>query len=315
MSSAHRAVGLLAGLLADQVLGDPPNRWHPTAWFGTWAGWLERHCYRDSVAAGAGYLVAAVAPVTALGVAAEVVSRRRPWLSATLTGLATWAVVGARSLAREGEVMADRLAADDLAGARGQLGHLCGRLPDALPASELARATIESMAENTADSALASICWGAIFGVPGLLTHRAINTLDAMVGHRNPRYERFGKASARADDLLDLLPARATGALGSLLSPRPAATWAAVRRDAGKHPSPNGGWCEAAWAGALGVQLGGVNVYPGGREEARGLLNEGAAAPDATAVRRASRLVTGVTLVAGAVAAGALLVFGRRSTK
>ena len=312
---AGRALGLLAGLGTDALIGDPGNAWHPTAWFGRWAGWLEQRCYADSVAAGACFTVLAVAPVVALGVGAEALCRRRCWLRPAVTALATWAVVGARSLATQGRAMADRLDGGDLAGSRAQLGNLCGRLASELNEAELARATIESLAENTADSVVASLFWGAVAGIPGLLAHRAINTLDAMVGHRNDRYERFGKASARADDLLDWLPARITGALGALLGPQPAASWAVVRRDAGKHPSPNGGWCESAWAAALGVQLGGRNVYPGGRSEERGLLNAGAPAPDALAVRQASRLVSGVSLLAGGLAAAALLDLAGRARR
>lgn len=313
MSGAEsRALGLLVGLGVDAVLGDPPNRWHPTAWFGTWAGWLERRCYADSVPAGVGYVVVAVAPVTLVGVAVEALGRRRPWLRAGGTALATWAVVGAHSLATEGRVMAGRLEAGDLPGAREQLSHLCGREAAGLDEPELARATIESLAENTADSVVASVFWGALLGAPGLLTHRAVNTLDAMVGHRDARYERFGKCAARLDDALDLLPARATGLLAGLVSPRPIETWRVTIRDARNHPSPNGGWCEAAWAAALGVALGGTNVYPGGRVEDRGVLNAGGRPPDGIAVRQASRMVTAVTTLAGAGAAASLLVFGAR---
>ena len=301
-----RAAGLLAGLAADALIADPPNRWHPTAWFGSWANWLERRLYRDRVPAGIGFVLLAAAPATLLGVVGERMARRSPWLGAGLTGLGTWAVLGATSLAREGETMADRLADGQLAAARDRLGYLCGRLPDELDAPELARATIESLAENTADSALASIWWGAWLGLPGMLTHRAVNTLDAMVGHRNARYERFGKAAARFDDLLDLIPARLTGLLATALSPQPRGTWRVLRRDANDHPSPNGGWCEAAWAGALGVQLGGTNRYPGGRVENRGLLNSGGRAPDARAVRRAAGLTRAVTALAGLAAAAGL---------
>lgn len=303
-----RALGLLAGLGADAVLGDPPNRWHPTAWFGTWAGWLERRCYSDSVVAGLGYVVVAVAPVTLLGMGVEALGRRWPSLRPGSVALATWAVVGGRSLATEGRVMADLIDAQDLPGAREQLSHLCGRQADELGTSELARATIESLAENTADSVVASIFWGALLGVPGMVTHRAVNTLDAMVGHHNERYEHFGKCAARLDDILDLLPARVTGLLAGLASSDPVSTWRVTIRDARNHPSPNGGWCEAAWAAALGVALGGRNLYPGGRVEDRGVLNAGGRPSDGVAVRGAARMVRAVTVLAGAGAAVALVV-------
>lgn len=301
-------------MLADQIVGDP-RRHHPVAWFGSFAARAEGPLYDDTVAAGAVYTTATVAPVVALGVAAERLTRRHPVLHTAATALATWAVLGARSLTREGDTMADSLEIGDLARARAQLPNLCGRDAAQLDAPELARATVESMAENTADSAVASLFWGALLGVPGLLGHRAVNTLDAMVGRRDERYGRFGTASAKLDDALDLLPARLTGVLGAALAPAVGGSarraWAITLRDAGNHPSPNGGWCEAAWAGALGVQLGGRNVYAS-RVEERGRLGDGPR-PGACEVRKAAQLVTLVTGAATALAAGvALAKRGRR---
>ena len=309
-----RALGLALGVLADQIVGDP-RRHHPVAWFGSFAARAEGPLYDDTVAAGAVYTTATVAPVVALGVAAERLTRRHPVLHTAATALATWAVLGARSLTREGDTMADSLEIGDLARARAQLPNLCGRDAAQLDAPELARATVESMAENTADSAVASLFWGALLGVPGLLGHRAVNTLDAIVGRRDERYGRFGTASAKLDDALDLLPARLTGVLGAALAPAVGGSarraWAITLRDAGNHPSPNGGWCEAAWAGALGVQLGGRNVYAS-RVEERGRLGDGPR-PGACEVRKAAQMVTLVTGAATALAAGvALAKRGRR---
>lgn len=305
-----RAIGICLGVAADQVFGDP-RRHHPVAWFGSFAARLEPPLYADDVPAGVVYTAATVAPVVALGVAAERLTRRRPVLHTAATALTTWAVLGARSLAREGAVMADRLDGEDLEAARAQLPNLCGRDAAQLDARELARATVESMAENTADAAVASLFWGALLGIPGLLAHRAVNTLDAMVGHRNERYGRFGTASARLDDALDYLPARITGALASVAAPVVGGSakraWAVTLRDTRNHPSPNGGWCEAAWAGALGVQLGGRNVYAN-RVEERGLLGDGPK-PGAPEVRRAARLVTVVTAAATGLA---MIVAGRK---
>lgn len=308
--AASRAAGLGLAALADQVLPDPPNRWHPVAWFGTWAGWLEARMWSDSRMRGATFTIVALAPVAALGLATEVATHRCPAAHALATALAGWVVIGAGSLSREGELMAGRLDEGDLPGARGRLSHLCGRLPDGLDEPELARATVESLAENTADSAIASLWWGALGGIPGMLVHRATNTLDAMVGYRSTRYARFGTASARLDDLLDLAPARLTAALACALAStvggRPAATARIVLRDAHDHPSPNGGWCESAWAGALGVQLGGHNVYPAGVTEERGLLGDGPR-PRALQVRRAAKLVRRVTLAGAGIAAASCL--------
>lgn len=299
-----RAVGLLLGTVADRVIPDP-QRHHPVAWFGTWAAALEAHDYRDSRAAGVGHVTLSLAPLVALGVAAEAVGRRHPAAQVALTALATWAVTGGSSLAREGETMATFLADGDLAAARNRLCWLCGRQADELDEPELARAALESVAENTADAVVAPLFWGAVSGVPGLLVHRGINTLDAMVGHHNERYENFGMVAARLDDAACWLPARITGALAcGLAGTRRSVAWQTMRRDAHDHPSPNGGWCESAFAGALGVQLGGRNVYPGGRVEHRGLLGDGPR-PVAADLRRASALARRVQ-EAAALAASAL---------
>ncbi len=301
-----RSAGLVLGVLAEAVVGDPRRR-HPVAAFGSCASAVEGRVYGDTVARGAGFTAAAVAPVVALGVAAELVGRRHPVAHTLLPAAATWAALGARSLVVEGTVMASRLENDDLAAARAQLPNLCGRSPDALDAGELGRATVESLAENTNDAVVCTLFSGALFGVPGMLAHRAVNTLDAMVGHRSDRYARFGTASAVLDDVLAWLPARITGGLACLLAPLvrgPASTaWTTMHRDARDHPSPNGGWCEAAWSGALGVRLGGANTY-GDRVEVRGALGEpDAPRPGASEVRRAAELVGWVTAAAGVLAA------------
>lgn len=302
-----RAVGLLLGVAADAAFGDP-RRGHPVALFGAYAARLEPHCYGDSRAAGVRYAVACVAPVLALGAVVERATRGRPVVHALATAAATWAVLGARTLRATGKAMADALDVDDLDAARAALPSLCGRSPEGLDAGELGRATVESLAENTADAAVASLCWGAVAGVPGLLVHRAANTLDAMVGHRTPRYARFGTASARLDDLLDYVPARVTGLLASGLAPSVGGdarrAWRSLLAGHARHPSPNGGWCEAAWAGALGVRLGGRNVYASGVEVRPTLGDESWPKPGAREVRAASRLVTRVTLAAAALGAG-----------
>jgi adenosylcobinamide-phosphate synthase len=217
---------------------------------------------------------------------------------------ATWAVLGARSLADEATALHALLARGDLPAARQQLTHLAGRDPSALDAAQIARAGVESLAENSSDAVVAPLVWGALFGVPGLVGYRAVNTLDAMVGHHTPRYENFGWASARLDDAANLVPARVTAALVALVSGRPRAVWQVVRRDARAHPSPNAGWCEAAFAAALGLRLGGRNVYAG-RVEERPQLGTGrpAAASDLPRAARLMRRVgAAATLLAAAVA-------------
>ncbi|MCX6463814.1 MAG: cobalamin biosynthesis protein, partial [Pseudonocardiales bacterium] len=253
----QRALGLALGAVADALLGDP-RRGHPVAGFGSLAAACERRTYRDDRVAGAGHVALLVGGAVVLG---RVLERGPgPW-RVLVTAAATWTVLGGASLAGHGAALGAELAAGDLAAARERLPSLCGRDPAALDAAGLASAGTESLAENTSDAVVAPLFWGAVAGVPGLLGYRAVNTLDAMVGHRSPRYARFGWAAARLDDLANLVPARACAALTVLLAPAvggsPRAALAAWRRDAGGHPSPNAGPVEAAAAGALGVGLGG----------------------------------------------------------
>ena len=218
MTLRHRGAGLALGVALDQLLADP-QRHHPVAWFGSWATLVEKVAYADSRAAGALFTAAAIAPALAGGIVVEKAASRRGWLQVAATAAATWAALGVRRLANEGGIMADRLDSGDLEAAREQLPNLCGRDPRTLDEEGLGRATVESMAENTNDAGVCTLLWGAVAGVPGILAHRALNTLDAMVGYRNERYGRFGTVAAVADDAAAWLPARVTGALACLTAP------------------------------------------------------------------------------------------------
>jgi adenosylcobinamide-phosphate synthase len=310
--SLANAAGMLAGFAVDALVGDP-RRFHPVAGFGRAATALERRLYRPDRAAGAAFAAVAVGVPVAVAVAASAATRRRPVARAVLVAAGTWAVLGARSLRREAGHMAGALERADLPAARGRLGHLCGRDPSALDEPELARATVESVAENTSDALVAPLFWGAVAGLPGLVGYRAANTLDAMVGHRSARYARFGTAAARLDDVLNLVPSRLTAALTVAAAPvvdgERAETLRVWRRDGADHPSPNAGHCESAMAGALGVRLGGRNVYFG-RMETRPFLGDGPR-PAALDIRRAVRLSGTVGLAAVALAAGAATLAGR----
>ncbi len=298
-----RTAGILTGFVLDALLADPRHG-HPVAGFGRCANGLESITYRDSRAAGAAHTAVLVGVLTA----ATTVLQRRAGAGAglALTAAATWTALGGTTLARTGSTMADLLAAGDLDGARALLPALCGRDPTVLDAAGLARAACESVAENTSDAQVAPLVWVALAGVPGVLAYRAINTLDAMIGNRSPRYSRFGWAAARSDDIANYLPARLTGALTVVCAPlvggsaRSAAL--AWRRDAARHPSPNAGVAEAAFAGALGVRLGGPTQYRH-QLEIRPSLGDGPA-PDTEDLRRAVRLSRMVQAVALVVAVG-----------
>jgi len=300
------AGGLAGGVVADALLGDP-QRGHPVALFGRAAQAIEDRIYADSVVRGAGYAAACVLVGAGSALAASRLTRGRPALTAAATAATTWAVTGARSLSAVAGQIGGALAGGDLAAARAGLPSLCGRDPEGLDDKQIARAVIESVAENTGDALVSPLAWGALAGMPGLTGYRAVNTLDAMVGHRSPRLARFGWASARLDDVLNWAPARLTALLTAACAPvvggQPARTWRLARQYGSRHPSPNAGWCEAAFAGALGIRLGGVNVY-GGVTEQRPELGEGRA-PEAGDIGRAIRLARAVTAAATIVTAGA----------
>ncbi|GAA3151190.1 adenosylcobinamide-phosphate synthase [Kribbella aluminosa] len=305
--ASSRAFGILIGFAADRVLGDP-GRYHPVAGFGRTASRLEQTMCADSRPAGAAYTAALVGTTAVVGLAAERLTRKHPLLHIAATAAATWTVLGARSLEREAEIMATLLEEKDIPAARDRLSHLCARDATDLEADELARATVESIAENTSDACVGPLVWGGLFGVPGLLAYRAANTLDAMVGYRSPKYENFGWAAARLDDVLNLLPARVCALLTGLTSGQPAETVRIWRRDAPKHPSPNAGPVEAAFAGALGLTLGGTNNY-GSYVENRGTLGDGPP-PTFPDIRRTAELAGRVGLAAAVAAA--LVAWGKR---
>ncbi len=294
----------MAGVLADALLGDP-RRGHPVALFGQAATRIERRLYADDKTRGAAFTACCEALAIAPALAAARLFGHHPVARLAVAGTVAWAVTGARSLTVEAARIQRALQVYDLPGARRLLPSLVGRDPAGLDAAGIARAVVESVAENTSDAIVAPLLWGALAGPPGLAGYRAANTLDAMVGHHSPRYEQFGWASARLDDVVNWAPARVTALLAAACAPvvggRPAAAWRIALDYGPRHPSPNAGWCEAAFAGALGVQLGGPLSYAG-RAENRPELGDGRP-PEAADIARASRLCRSVTFAATALAA------------
>ena len=273
-----RPLGAALGLVADRALGEPPDDAHPVAALGRLLGRVETTLYADSRARGALHAAAGVG----IGLAAGLTVRS--------TAVATYVAVAGRGLAEAAEAVGRPLGDGDLDTARQRLPALVGRDPSSLDAAEISRAVVESVAENTVDAVVAPALWAAVLGAPGVLAHRAVNTMDAMVGHRDERYARYGWAAARLDDAAAWIPARVTAGLVALCRPGAAAEVVrVVRRDAPAHPSPNSGVAEAAFAAALGLRLGGTNRY-GDRVEHRPTLGDGkppAPADIADAVRLA----------------------------
>ena len=292
---------LLGALLLDALLGEP-RRWHPLVGFGRLAIALEQRANRgqDSIVSGALGVLVLVAPWVLLAF----------WLSCVLEGaalfalqvLGLWWALGWRSLGEHARAVAGPLAAGALA--REKVAYLVSRDAAQLDAPGVAAATTESVLENGADAVFASLFWFVVAGLPGVILHRLVNTLDAMWGYRTSRYLRFGRAAARLDDVLNWVPARLVALTYALCGNRRTALrcW---RTQAGLWESPNAGPVMAAGAGALGVQLGGKAPYHGGWKK-RPVLGEGRP-PNADSIHSALRLVRrGVALWVLVVTLGAL---------
>lgn len=300
------AYAIALGYAADRALGDP-RRWHPVAGFGRAAAALESRMWRSSRSTGALYCVALVAAVT---LPLRWIDRRLYGTARHALGAATvFSALGGRSLAREATALADAVARGDIDRARAIAPALVGRDPSVLDDAGLVRAAIESVAENTSDAVVGTLMWTALFGPAGAAAYRAVDTLDSMVGHRSERYAEFGWGAARLDDALNWPAASLTVVLTAACAPLVGGSASDALRaapGARRHPSPNAGRVEGAFAGALSVTLGGTTVYPYGVDD-RPLLGTGA--PPAVAdVERAVSLARAV----GACAAMACTLFAWR---
>jgi adenosylcobinamide-phosphate synthase len=212
-----------------------------------------------------------------------------PWSRVVVIGILAMPFVALRSLYEHVATVARPLGSGDVVGARSAVADIVGRDPDRLDEIAIARAALESLAENTSDGVVAPLFWGALFGLPGIIGYKAINTLDSMIGHRTERHEAFGWAAARIDDVANFVPARLTGVLLAAIGGRPAEALACMTADARKHRSINAGWPEAAMAGALDVRLCGPRFYHGDLAD-EPWLNANARDPGASDVTRGLRL-------------------------
>ncbi len=275
---------ILAVCFLDVVLGDP--RWfpHPVRVMGLVIQRSEQlifaSCQSPFIKKVAGVVLALGLPYGCYVLVREMI-RSMDLLNEGL-GIIIWIVLGyttlaARDLWDHAMRVYHAMAEYGLPEARVAVSHMVGRDTTHLSESDIIRATIESVSENTSDGIVAPLFYLALGGPPLAMAYKAVNTLDSMIGYRNDRYKNFGWASARLDDLVNWIPARLTavgiGVAAAVRLQRGKASWCMCWRDADKHPSPNSGWPEAAMAGALGIQLGGRNEY-GGRSEERARLGD-----------------------------------------
>lgn len=268
----------LAALIVEAAVGYPRRWWHPVMGVGALIDGFERRWNRRRRLEGVALVVLLVALSVVLGLAIERLGTAVTVAVAT-TGLAQ------RSLHDHVAAVAIPLAAGNLPAARGAVAMIVGRDTDTLDEAGVATAAIESLAESFCDGVVAPALGLLLFGLPGLFAVKAINTADSMVGHRTPDLSAFGWAAARADDVVNFVPARIAGVLIALAGQ---GGWQTMRRDAPAHASPNGGWPEAAMAGALGRRLGGAVSYDG-EPAHRAVLGDGPL-PDAGDLLRALRI-------------------------
>lgn len=315
-------MSFLAALVIDRLVGWPDSLFrrlsHPVVAIGALISWLEIRLNRsdksDAVRRFGGvvtvlitclicFCVSFIPMLFFTGGVADIV----------IIAVLAWPFLAAKSLKDHVAQVATPLLEKETEAARQAVSMIVGRNAQALDDTAIARASIESLAENTSDGVIAPLFWGVLFGLPGLVLYKAINTMDSMIGYRNERYHAFGWAAARADDVVNFIPARLTGLLYALSSRRLGYCLKILWRDATKHRSPNAGWPESAMAAALDIRLSGPRHYDGSESDDAWLHGEGSE-PDGYDVIKAIRLyeiLLNWVMIIALVMVGVLLGYGR----
>ncbi|MEP6065759.1 MAG: adenosylcobinamide-phosphate synthase CbiB [Paracoccaceae bacterium] len=303
---------MFVGFVIDVILGWPNMLFarigHPVTWIGHLITVLENRLNTGSENqrrfAGAICVVTVLVIVTLPAVLIQWTLSDGP-IGLILGGILAWPMFAVRSMHDHVRAVAVPLAHGDVASARAAVAMIVGRDPSKLGENGIARASIESLAENTSDGVIAPVFWGVVAGLPGLVAYKAINTMDSMIGHRSDRYEHFGKTAARLDDVVNLPASRLSAVLFAASRPKTIAkSWSVIKNDAHKHRSPNAGWPESAVAGALDIRLSGPRIYED-RIADEPWLNPGAPDPKAPDVHRALSLYR-TTMVLTVLALGLL---------
>ncbi|MCM3006429.1 adenosylcobinamide-phosphate synthase CbiB [Priestia koreensis] len=267
----YHLVAITGALVLDMIIGDPEHWPHPVRWFGNWIAFLEKRLNRGNGRRRKGFVVVLSMTIWTIvigGVVVYTAYHVHPYIGIAVEALLIAPTIATKSLADAAIKVLRPLTEGEIERARYEVGMIVGRDTDQLNEGEIARATVETVAENTSDGITAPLLFALIGGAPLALFYRAINTCDSMVGYKNDRYGEFGYASAKTDDLLNYVPSRLT-AFAMLIANRSydhlsfRALWRLMKRDARKHPSPNSGYGESAMAALLGIRLGGLNMYKG----------------------------------------------------
>lgn len=261
---------LTTALLLDRLFGEPSNSWHPLVWFGNLAYWLEKRINHTEQSPRQSFLLGLMALLILVGVPVllliGLLMLLPLWASIAIQIVVLMFCIGWQSLREHALAIATPLSQGDLSAARQALSMIVSRDTQNLNETQIASATCESVLENGHDAVFASLFWFALLGAPAALAHRLINTLDGMWGYRNQRFEYFGKAAARCDDLLGYLPARITALSYALVSQNTCKTLVVAWKQGSKHDSPNAGIVMAAGAAGLAIRSGGSASYQGIKE-------------------------------------------------
>lgn len=302
---------MLTAVLAfvfDTLIGDPRSKWHPVVLIGRLISFLEGVLYHEGDTDRQKLIAGGMLNVTVLVLVyyttSAVLDLARIWhndyLKMVIEAIVLSFTISPKSLAEAGQEIFTYLQKNDMENARYKVGWIVGRDTENLSEGEVTRAAVETIAENTVDGIIAPLFFFMLGGVPLAFAYRAANTLDSMVGYKNDKYLYFGRISARLDDVLNYIPARITGILfvlsAAMLHFDWQKSWQILRRDAAKHPSPNGGWAEASVAGALKIRLGGLNSYFG-RESFRAYMGDPIEALSAKHIMSCIRMMYTATIL------------------
>ncbi|MGQ9688088.1 MAG: adenosylcobinamide-phosphate synthase CbiB [Desulfobaccales bacterium] len=304
----------LVGYLLDLGLGDPPSWPHPVRWLGRLITWWETRLYQPRISAGALFCLAVIGTSLAMGIGVVILAGKiSPFAQFMVNCCLIYAGLATRSLHKETQGVEAALSRGHLAEARGHLARIVSREIAHLHEADIRRATLETLAENISDGVIGPLFYLLVAGVPGLILYKTANTMDSMVGYKNERYQHFGKAAARLDDVLNFLPARLAGGLicvaAGLAGLNRLEAWRIMKRDGACSLSPNAGRPMAALAGALGIQLGGPSRYFGGLVHKPHVGDPG---PPASArhYRQAVTLLYGASALMAGLTFAALLLTG-----
>lgn len=306
--SSFYALIPIAALVIDTIYGDPRSDWHPVVLIGKLISFYENKPYPEPKTSNGNMFLRGMVTVLLVLLTVGIITGLLVWLSVK-GGILFYAAMGAvilyftitpRALCRDGMEIYHLLKAGDIVAARKRLSWIVGRDTENLDESDIARGTVETIAENTTDGIISPLFWFLLFGPVGAMVYRAGNTMDSMLGYKNDRYLYFGRFAARLDDVLNYIPARITFLLFVASAAILKLDWKNAKkiglRDAPKHPSPNGGYAEATVAGAMHVRLGGYNYYEG-KPEFREYMGDPDTPLKADHIKQAIYMMYGATIL------------------